>query len=63
MAARYRILVTTCVSAGVLYGQGIRAGHFTHVFVDEVRKFTILHFAISYYVNLFEKYLHVMSYW
>ena len=37
VASRYRILVTTCVSAGVLYGQGIRAGHFTHVFVDEVR--------------------------
>lgn len=36
LASRYRIIISTCVSAGVLYSLGIKAGHFTHVFVDEV---------------------------
>lgn len=32
---RYRILVCTCVSSGLLYSLGLKTGHFTHVFVDE----------------------------
>lgn len=36
MASRYRVVVSTCISAGTLYMCGIKAGHFTHVFVDEV---------------------------
>ena len=33
---RYRILVCTCVTSGLLYSLGLKTGHFTHVFVDEV---------------------------
>jgi phenylpyruvate tautomerase PptA (4-oxalocrotonate tautomerase family) len=36
-ASHYRIVMCTCVSAGVLYSLGIKAGHFTHVIIDEVR--------------------------
>ena len=36
MAARYRIIVSTCSTAGQLYSLGLRGGHITHVFVDEV---------------------------
>lgn len=36
MASHYRVVVSTCISAGTLYMCGIKAGHFTHVFVDEV---------------------------
>jgi hypothetical protein len=38
MAARYRVVVCTSITAGTLYMCGIKAGHFTHVFVDEVIK-------------------------
>lgn len=31
----YRIIVATCLSAGVPHGMGIKPGHFTHIFVDE----------------------------
>ncbi|KAF6339941.1 Mov10 like RISC complex RNA helicase 1 [Rhinolophus ferrumequinum] len=34
-ASRFRIVVTTCSSAGLFYQIGVRVGHFTHVFVDE----------------------------
>nr|XP_025737673.1 RNA helicase Mov10l1 [Callorhinus ursinus] len=34
-ASRFRIIVTTCSSAGLFYQIGVRVGHFTHVFVDE----------------------------
>jgi len=36
MAARYRVMICTCSTAGQLYSLGLRAGHITHVFVDEV---------------------------
>ena len=36
MASRYRIIVCTCSTAGQLYSLGLRAGHISHVFVDEV---------------------------
>ncbi|KAG8913246.1 hypothetical protein FRC01_004650, partial [Tulasnella sp. 417] len=32
---RFRVVVSTCVSASVTYGIGIPNGHFTHIFVDE----------------------------
>ncbi|KAM4675634.1 RNA helicase Mov10l1-like [Discoglossus pictus] len=34
-AARFRIVISTCSSAGMFYQVGLRVGHFTHVFVDE----------------------------
>ncbi|XP_021566201.1 RNA helicase Mov10l1-like, partial [Carlito syrichta] len=34
-ACRYRIVITTCSTAGHFYEIGVRIGHFTHVFVDE----------------------------
>lgn len=40
-ASYYRIVVCTCVSAGVLYSLGIKAGHFTHVIVDEVQIYMV----------------------
>lgn len=39
-ASHYRIVVCTCVSAGVLYSLGIKAGHFTHVIIDEAGQAT-----------------------
>jgi hypothetical protein len=35
-ASHYRIVVCTCVSAGVLYSLGIKAGHFMQVIIGEV---------------------------
>ena len=32
---KYRVIVTTCISAGVLWGMGFRKGHFSHIFIDE----------------------------
>lgn len=40
LSSRYRIIVTTCVNAGSLYILGIKAGHFTHVFIDEAGQAT-----------------------
>ncbi|THH30849.1 hypothetical protein EUX98_g3344 [Antrodiella citrinella] len=37
---RYRVIVSTCVSASVLHGIGIPRGHFTHVFIDEAGQAT-----------------------
>ncbi|XP_007454145.1 PREDICTED: putative helicase Mov10l1 [Lipotes vexillifer] len=34
-ASRFRVVITTCSSAGLFYQIGLRVGHFTHVFVDE----------------------------
>ncbi|XP_007952952.1 RNA helicase Mov10l1 [Orycteropus afer afer] len=34
-ASRFRLVITTCSSAGLFYQIGLRVGHFTHVFVDE----------------------------
>lgn len=33
--SRFRVIVSTCVMAGSLYGLRLSAGHLTHVFVDE----------------------------
>ncbi|KAI8503649.1 hypothetical protein Bbelb_186200 [Branchiostoma belcheri] len=38
--SRRRIIVATCSTAGLLYSLGLRAGHFTHVFVDEAGQAT-----------------------
>jgi helicase MOV-10 len=32
---KFRVIVSTCLSASVPYNIGIPAGHFSHVFVDE----------------------------
>lgn len=40
MAAHYRIIISTCSTAGQLYSLGLRAGHITHVFVDEAGQAT-----------------------
>ncbi|XP_036904980.1 RNA helicase Mov10l1 [Sturnira hondurensis] len=34
-ASRFRVITTTCSSAGLFHQIGVRVGHFTHVFVDE----------------------------
>ena len=39
-AVRYRVVVCTCVTAGILYSLGLSVGHFTHVFVDEAGQAT-----------------------
>lgn len=31
----YRVVVSTCASAAIVDGIGIRLGHFSHVFIDE----------------------------
>ncbi|EPQ53721.1 hypothetical protein GLOTRDRAFT_44808, partial [Gloeophyllum trabeum ATCC 11539] len=31
----YRVVVVTCVSAGIAKGLGVKRGHFSHIFVDE----------------------------
>ena len=40
LAARYRIIICTCSTSGQLFSLGLRAGHFTHVFVDEAGQAT-----------------------
>ncbi|TFY71299.1 hypothetical protein EVG20_g1692 [Dentipellis fragilis] len=37
---RYKVMVTTCVSASFAFGVGIPRGHFTHIFVDEAGQAT-----------------------
>lgn len=33
--SKYRVVVSTCLSAGVPHGIGVPRGHFSHVFLDE----------------------------
>ena len=35
LTCRYRIIVSTCSMAGILYCAGLQSDHFTHVFIDE----------------------------
>lgn len=44
---RFRVIVTTCVSASVVSGIGMRRGHFSHIFVDEAGQATEPEVAIS----------------
>lgn len=37
---RYRIIVTTCVSASFAHGVGMPRGHFSHIFIDEAGQAT-----------------------
>ncbi|KAF5389777.1 hypothetical protein D9757_006011 [Collybiopsis confluens] len=37
---RFRVIVTTCVSASMLSGIGMPRGHFSHIFVDEAGQAT-----------------------
>jgi len=37
---RFRVIVTTCVSASFAYGVGMPRGHFTHIFLDEAGQAT-----------------------
>ena len=32
---RFRVIVSTCLSASVPYGIGVPRGHFSHIFIDE----------------------------
>lgn len=32
---KYRVVISTCLSAGVPAGLGLKRGHFTHIFIDE----------------------------
>jgi helicase MOV-10 len=36
----YRVVVSTCVSAGIPHGLGFKRGHFTHIFIDEAGQAT-----------------------
>lgn len=36
----FRVITTTCVSASVFSGIGMRRGHFSHIFVDEAGQAT-----------------------
>ncbi len=36
----FRVIVTTCISAGIPHGIGVRRGHFTHIFIDEAGQAT-----------------------
>ncbi|KAJ3556290.1 hypothetical protein NM688_g2107 [Phlebia brevispora] len=36
----YRVIVSTCISAGVPHALGVNRGHFTHIFVDEAGQAT-----------------------
>ncbi len=38
--ASYRVIVTTCISAGIPHALGVKSGHFSHVFVDEAGQAT-----------------------
>lgn len=40
LAAHYRIIISTCTTSGQLFSLGLRAGHFTHVFIDEAGQAT-----------------------
>lgn len=37
---RYRVVVSTCVSAAFAHGIGVPRGHFSHIFVDEAGQAT-----------------------
>ncbi|KAG8896554.1 hypothetical protein FRB99_008838 [Tulasnella sp. 403] len=37
---KYRVVVSTCLSASVVYGIGVPAGHFGYIFVDEAGQAT-----------------------
>ncbi|NXX82385.1 M10L1 helicase, partial [Urocolius indicus] len=39
-ASWFRIIITTCSTAGIFYQTGIRPGHFTHLFLDEAGQAT-----------------------
>ncbi|XP_056137671.1 RNA helicase Mov10l1 [Lampris incognitus] len=39
-ASFYRIVVSTCSSAGMFHFSGVQAGHFTHLFLDEAGQAT-----------------------
>ncbi|XP_075130272.1 RNA helicase Mov10l1 [Leptodactylus fuscus] len=39
-ASRFRIIISTCSSAGMFYQIGLRVGHFTHVIIDEAGQAT-----------------------
>ncbi|KAJ8047421.1 RNA helicase Mov10l1 [Holothuria leucospilota] len=40
VVARHSIIIATCSSAGSFYQLGLKAGHFTHVFIDEAGQAT-----------------------
>lgn len=37
---RFRVVVTTCVSASIVSGIGIPRGHYSHIFIDEAGQAT-----------------------
>ena len=37
---KYRVIVSTCLSASFAYNIGVERGHFTHIFVDEAGQAT-----------------------
>ena len=37
---KFRVIVSTCISAAFTYGIGVERGHFSHVFIDEAGQAT-----------------------
>lgn len=37
---RYRVIISTCISASILPGIGMTRGHFSHIFIDEAGQAT-----------------------
>jgi len=37
---KYKVIVSTCVSASIFPGIGMPRGHFTHIFIDEAAQAT-----------------------
>ena len=37
---KFRVIVTTCISASAAYGLGVPRGHFSHIFIDEAGQAT-----------------------
>ena len=49
-AARFRLVISTCVTAGMLYSLGLQLGHFSHVFIDEVSLLSVHDHIVSFSV-------------
>jgi len=46
---KFRVVISTMISASILGGVGLEKGHFSHIFVDEVRSFSFLPPRLSFH--------------
>lgn len=42
LASHFRVVICTCSTSGQLFSLGLKSGHFSHVFVDEVSQFDLV---------------------